>query len=206
VPSEIDFVINVALKILDPSRLLAIHRTLQFRCAASCSRGFKASSRSNIFAHRAERQSIRFGAYARVDGTVEVYERGRLTVGSHFFLGRSRIYCAHEMNIGNYVLISDNVSIMDSDLHPIQARHRRGIAEAWSAGAFPDVYVGIPGAAVSIADDVWIGFGASVLKGVTIGQGAIVGAGSLVNADVPPWTMVAGTPARVIRELAPHER
>jgi acetyltransferase-like isoleucine patch superfamily enzyme len=199
-------VIDTVLKALDPARLLALHKRLQFRSAASCGLGFKATARSNIFAHGAKRSSIRIGDYARVDGTVEVYSSGRLIVGSHFFLGRSRIYCAHEMQIGSFVLISDNVSIMDSDLHPLHAARRRDIAKGWASGKFPDVYAGIPGAAVIIQDDVWIGFGASVLKGVTIGQGAIVGAGSLVNTDVPPWTLVAGTPARVIRELAPNER
>ena len=59
---------------------------------------------------------------------------------------------------------------------------------------------------VLICDDVLIGCMAVILKGVTIGEGAIVGAGSVVTKDVPPWTIVAGNPARVIREIPEDER
>lgn len=194
------------LKLFDPMRLLALHRTLQFRVAAQCGKRFRATERANVFPHNASKSAIRFGDHGCVDGTVEVYDHGCLTVGSNFFLGRSRIYCAHRMTIGDYVLISDNVAIMDCDLHPIRASSRRSVADRWTLGVFPDVYAETAGDAVTIGDDVWIGFGASILKGVKIGQGAIVGAGSLVNSDVRPWTVVAGSPAREIRELTPDER
>ncbi len=54
---------------------------------------------------------------------------------------------------------------------------------------------------VVIGDDAWIGAGAILLPGVNIGEGAVVGAGAVVNRDVPPWTVVAGVPARVIRYI-----
>ena len=55
---------------------------------------------------------------------------------------------------------------------------------------------------VVIAEDVWVGAGAVILPGVTIGQSAIVGAGAVVTRDVPPFTIVTGAPARVVRKLA----
>lgn len=58
---------------------------------------------------------------------------------------------------------------------------------------------------VIIGNDVWIGAGAIIMNGVTIGEGAIVGAGSVVTRDVPPFTVVAGNPARIIKELVPNE-
>jgi galactoside O-acetyltransferase len=61
-------------------------------------------------------------------------------------------------------------------------------------------------APVKIQDKVWIGFNAIVLKGVTIGEGAVVGAGAVVTRNVPAYTVVAGNPARPIRELTPSER
>lgn len=57
--------------------------------------------------------------------------------------------------------------------------------------------------AVSIQDDAWISAGAIILKGVTIGHGAVVGAGSVVTRDVPPLTVVAGNPARHVRMIEP---
>lgn len=58
---------------------------------------------------------------------------------------------------------------------------------------------------VIIGNDVWIGAGSIIMNGVTIGEGAIVGAGSVVTRDVPPYTVVAGNPARMIREIKPNE-
>jgi acetyltransferase-like isoleucine patch superfamily enzyme len=58
---------------------------------------------------------------------------------------------------------------------------------------------------VRIGDNVWIGFDAVILPGVTIGQGSIVGARSVVAEDVPPFTVAAGNPARVIKQLEPCE-
>ncbi len=59
---------------------------------------------------------------------------------------------------------------------------------------------------VHVGDKSWIGFNSIVLKGVTIGEGAVVGAGSVVTKDVSAWTVVAGNPARVIREIPEDER
>jgi acetyltransferase-like isoleucine patch superfamily enzyme len=59
---------------------------------------------------------------------------------------------------------------------------------------------------IKICDKSWIGFNSIILKGVTIGEGAIVGAGSVVTRDVPPWTIVAGNPAKVIQDISEHER
>jgi maltose O-acetyltransferase len=58
---------------------------------------------------------------------------------------------------------------------------------------------------IVVEDEVWIGGGATILAGVTIGTQAIVGAASVVTKDVPPRTLVVGNPARVVRELAPDE-
>ena len=61
-------------------------------------------------------------------------------------------------------------------------------------------------APVSIADKAWIGFNATILKGVTVGEGAVIAACAVVTKPVPPWTVAAGNPARVIRELGAGER
>jgi acetyltransferase-like isoleucine patch superfamily enzyme len=118
-------------------------------------------------------------------------EPAHLEIKSHItFFGHQVIYVARRVSIGNYCWIGG--SIYDNDAHPIdpvQRRHR--FAEISTTRSAP----------VVIEDDVWVGLNAIVLKGVTLHQGAIVAAGAVVTKDVPPFTIVAGNPARVVRQL-----
>ena len=141
-----------------------------------------------------------------IDGILEVYNNGFLTIDNYTFFGNSRIYCANKISIGKGCWIADHVFIMDSNLHPISAKRRLQDGIDLSKGIFPDVYCDIPNAPVTIKDTVWIGVNSVITKGVTIGEGAIIGAGSVVKKDIPPWTIVAGNPARVIREIPENER
>jgi acetyltransferase-like isoleucine patch superfamily enzyme len=97
--------------------------------------------------------------------------------------------------IGNRVSIATNVTLV-VDSNP---NNSRLIGEPHVAQHL------ILTAPVTIEDDVWLGTNAVVLPGVTVGRGAIVGAGAVVTADVPPFTVVAGVPARVIRQLTAVE-
>lgn len=115
-------------------------------------------------------------------GVLNVEPGGELTLGSGFINNGGKIYCFHEIKIGENVKISENVIIRDSDDHQID---RKGYEKS------KPIYIG---------DHVWIGMGAIILKGVNIGDGAVIGAGSIVNKDVPPNTLCAGCPARVIKE------
>ncbi len=81
------------------------------------------------------------------------------------------------------------------------SRQRRTDVADWMRGHKDWTHVAI--AAVTIADRAWIGFGATILKGVTVGEGAVVAAQSVVTRDVAPWTVVAGNPAREIRRMDP---
>ncbi len=185
------------LRICDPERILALYKRALFRASASGGEGLRVTHRAEILLH-GRNACVRIGANAIIDGSLECYDRGRLEVGDNVFIGRSRIYAAHSVKIGDYVLISDAVAVMDSDLHPKDADRRREVADGTARGVFPDVYTDVRGAPVLIGDDVWIGYGATVLKGVTVGRGAIIGARSVVTVDVPDFTIVAGAPARVL--------
>lgn len=150
--------------------------------------------------------NIRLGGGVVIDGILECYEKGHLIIDEYSYVGRSRIFASISVQIGKGVIVSDHVVIMDSDLHSMSGAKRYKEAVDWSKGTFPDVYTGIPARPVLIQDFVWIGANAVVLKGVTIGEGAVIGAGSVVTKDVPPYTIVAGNPARIIREIPPDER
>ena len=177
----------------------------EFGRVALLSGEIEVTVRANLFNH-GRKENVKLGKHVVIDGTLECYERGVLLVGDYSFVGRSRIFAAQKVDIGKGVLISDNVIILDSDLHSLSASKRFTEAEAWSKGKFPNVYDGIPSEPVVISDYVWIGANSVVLKGVTIGEGAIVGAGSVVTKDVPPYTIVAGNPAQIIREIPLDER
>ena len=104
-----------------------------------------------------------------------------IKIGKHTYINRrSEIRCQKEVRIGDYCAISWDVSIMDSDYHSINEN--------------------VMSAPIIIGDHVWIGCKSIILKGVTIGDGAIVAAGSIVNNNVPANTLVGGNPAKILRE------
>jgi acetyltransferase-like isoleucine patch superfamily enzyme len=116
-------------------------------------------------------------------------EGARLEAGADFFMTGGTLCAAERIIIGNHVSVGANTIIVDTDFHPLDPDLRRlSPAEAKSAP-------------VVIEDNAFIGMNCLVLKGVTIGQDSVVGAGSVVTRDVPPRTIVAGNPAKVVREL-----
>ena len=129
----------------------------------------------------------------------------RIKVGNYVLMNGARIICDAEITIGDYSLISWNVVLMDTYRLPLDPRQRRSELEQVSRRSPRRAAADVAASAIHIAANVWIGFDCCVLPGVTIGQGAVVGARSVVTADVPPYAVAAGNPARVIRRLEPHE-
>jgi acetyltransferase-like isoleucine patch superfamily enzyme len=128
---------------------------------------------------------------------------GEIAVGSDCYLGElSRIWAASKVSIGNRVLISHHVDIHDTNSHPLDPRKRhQQYLRIVQTGHSPVDDLDVKSAPIRIGDDVWIGFNSIILKGVTIGARAIVAAGSVVTEDVPPAVIVAGNPAKVIKQL-----
>jgi galactoside O-acetyltransferase len=129
---------------------------------------------------------------------------GHVGIGSRTFIGSSHIICYRDISVGDDVLVSWGVTIVDHDSHSLDWQRRSGDVSGWARGRKD--WSGIPHAPVVIADKAWLGFKVTVLKGVTIGEGAVVAACSVVTKDVPPYCLAAGNPARVIRELVPGEK
>ena len=120
----------------------------------------------------------------------ELGPRAHVSVGNFCTLVGAIIRAEREVSIGNYVFIAHEVVITDCE-HAARASVQR------SAGRLP------PGNCaprpVHIGNDVWIGMRAVILAGVTIGDGAIIGAGAVVSEEVPPRCMASGNPARIVR-------
>jgi acetyltransferase-like isoleucine patch superfamily enzyme len=124
------------------------------------------------------------------------HDRPTLRIGSRTFIGHNvSITCNQEVIIEDDVLIAAECRITDYDGHPASLERR--------------VCNGLPAAEeiqpVRICKGAWIGFGALILKGVTIGAGGIVGANSVVTHNVPPYCTVAGSPAKVVKQVAPPD-
>jgi acetyltransferase-like isoleucine patch superfamily enzyme len=134
---------------------------------------------------------------------LDIGPEGRLTLGKYAMLQSPHITCDLEIEIGDYALISWNVVLMDNYRTSPDAALRK--TELERIGRLP-LRARVPMAEsprpIRIGNNVWIGFDACVLPGVTIGDGSIVGAKSVVVEDVAAYTVVAGNPARMIRTLA----
>lgn len=139
-----------------------------------------------------------------------VFEKkeGEVFVGRNSFIGGSTIICVGRVEIGNDVLISWGCTIMDTDAHSLSWTHRREDVIDWKKG-IEEGNIGkykrwdhVKSAPIRIEDKAWIGFNSIILKGVIIGEGAVVAAGSVVTTNVPPFTVVGGNPARVIKEIS----
>jgi acetyltransferase-like isoleucine patch superfamily enzyme len=138
----------------------------------------------------------RVRAYTWTRFTVE--PEGLLTIGDDTTLVGAVFWCAESITVGRRVLISYNVMIADSDFHPRDPDDRRTDAVALAPGGDTFTRPPVVCRPVVIEDDVTVGIGAIILKGVRIGRGACVQAGAVVCADVPPHAVVAGNPARLV--------
>ena len=123
-----------------------------------------------------------------------------ISIGDNTFIGNSHIISAERVEIGDDVLIAWGCWIVDHNSHAISWEMRQNDVRDWYAGKKD--WSNVVRKAIKINNKAWIGFNSTILKGVTIGEGAIVGAGSVVTKDVPPYTIVAGNPARIIREIS----
>tara|TARA_R110001599_G_scaffold353459_1_gene592418 strand:- start:115692 stop:116414 length:723 start_codon:yes stop_codon:yes gene_type:complete len=125
-------------------------------------------------------QRVEVGVWGREDG------EGRITIGDCVLMSPgSRISASDEITIGNGVMLANGAYITDSDWHTIYDRTKR------------DERV----TPVIIGDNVWLGDHSTVLKGVTIGENSVVAARAVVIKDVPANVVVAGNPAKVVKEL-----
>ena len=132
--------------------------------------------------------------------------QARVKLGDYVLMNGARIICDSEITIGDHSLISWNVVLMDNYRLPFNPEKRRS-ALAKASRMSPRRAVGdVTAFPIRIGSNVWIGFDCCVLPGVTIGDGSIVGARSVVTQDVPAYTIVAGNPARVVREIDCEER
>lgn len=177
----------------------SIHdRRLRRRCRSGQRVQFGRSTR--IWNGRDDPRAIVIGDDCLILGELlTLAHGGQITIGDDSFVSEgSRIWSAVGVSIGNNVLVSHNVDIHDTASHSLSARARAAHFAAIRRSGHPAMLDDVKEAAVTIEDDVWIGFGAAVLPGVHIGKGAVIGAKTVVTRDVPPYAIMVGNPARQV--------
>ncbi len=162
-------------------------------------------STAEVHNMQADASKISIGKGTQIAGTLLITPfGGKITIGENCYVGdHSRIWSAEEIEIGSNVLLSHNVNVMDTNAHETDANERAESYKQQVVNGYPKTKGNVETAKVKIGDHVWVGFNSIILKGVTIGEGAIIAAGSVVTKDVQPYTMVAGNPANVIKTLQP---
>ena len=156
-----------------------------------------------------ERKYLQIGNNCIVSGYF-IFEstHGMVKIGNHSYVGGGTFICRSGIEIGNNVTIAWGGTFYDHDSHSLDYMKRRKDID----DELDDIRNGrnfiqnkdwsdVNSKPIKICDDAWIGMNVIILKGITVGEGAIVGAGSVVTKDVPAWTVVAGNPARVVKEL-----
>jgi len=145
--------------------------------------------------------SMRLGDNVTMHGAAtfaasKIHSKSELIVGDHSHLGyQMNIAVGRRVEIGRHVLIASRVALVGYDLHPIDPIKRANNEPPDESGCGDIV----------IKDYAWIGMSCTILKGVTVGKGAIVATGSVVTKDVPDLCIVAGNPARVVKELNEYQ-
>ena len=172
-----------------------------------------------VFENRGNSKIVRLeiGEKCHINGSF-ILEReiGKISVGDRTYIGSgTNILCATGIIIGSDVLIAWGITIMDHDSHSTRWQDRAEDVENWRLGMLgggtqkaaqlKDWGV-VPMSPVIIENKVWIGFNSILLKGIHVGEGAVIAAGSVVSNDIPSYCVVAGNPARIVRELSKDGR
>ncbi len=154
-----------------------------------------------------EKKYLKIGSNCVIDGSF-VFERetGFVSIGDRVHIGASQFISVNGITIGNDVTIAWGCTIYDHNSHSVNWNERMNdtLQEYRDIISCGDPIINknwdvVKSAQIKICDKAWIGMNVIILKGVTIGEGAIVGAGSVVTKDVPAWSVVGGNPARILK-------
>jgi|APFre7841882724_1041349.scaffolds.fasta_scaffold68051_2 acetyltransferase-like isoleucine patch superfamily enzyme len=175
-------------------RLVRSLRQKMFESQARLAPGVTLIESARVVNLAGEVDRVRVGADSVVAGELLVFAHGGdISIGDWCYIGEgSRVWSAASVTLGKRVLVSHGVNIHDCDSHPRDAAGRHVHFRELRRQGHPRKLEGVASAPVRIEDDVWIGFNATVLKGVTIGARSIVAAGSVVTRDVPSDSIYIG--------------
>ncbi len=148
--------------------------------------------------------NIEIGNNCLIEGNIVLYNaNAKVKIGDRVFVGKdTTLYCYESIEIGDDIMFSWGITVMDTNAHALDWEGRKNDVINWKKGpAFKD-WSKVDHRNVKIKSRSWIGFNSIILKGVTIGEGAVVAAGSVVTKDVEDYTIVGGNPASFIKQTS----
>lgn len=181
------------------SVLKKIYKIRMFRQLSDAGENLRVHPGSACYADK--KGLIKIGHNCDIAGVLYSMDEGTIDIGDYTEIREnSFVGSVCSVKIGSFVLISNNVRIFDNNNHPTSPEARKQMCkngfygEAWR-------WTYADRAPVVIEDNVWIGERSAVLKGVTIGEGSVIGCNSVVTHDIPPYSVAAGNPAVVVKML-----
>jgi galactoside O-acetyltransferase len=156
------------------------------------------------------RVCLEIGEYSHILSSFSILRaEATIRIGKRCQLGASSFVCAETIDIRDDVLMAWGCTVMDNDAHALEWEHRASDAMTFLADYQVDVenplrnkdWSAVSRGAIGLGNKSWFGFNASVLKGVTVGERAVVGAASVVTRSIPANSVIAGNPARIVRTL-----
>jgi maltose O-acetyltransferase len=147
-----------------------------------------------------ERNKIKFGDYCNVTVNIFLNEKGSIYIGDYVYMNNIQMRIDYNLKIGSHCMFGPNVKLWDTKNHPLDPSERHKQCEYIAHHGFLDSYEA-GGGDIIIGNDVWVGMDSIILGGVSIGNGSVVAAGSIVTKSIPENILVAGIPARYIRKI-----
>lgn len=147
-----------------------------------------------------DKNRIRLGSFCNVTMNIFLNKNGSIILGDYVYMSSVTMRIDHNLKIGSHCLFAGNVKLWDTDNHPLSPKERHDQCEYIAHKGNIDSYLS-QGGNIIIGNDVWIGMDTIVLGGVTIGNGSVIAAGSVVTKSIPENVLAGGVPAKVIRHL-----
>jgi acetyltransferase-like isoleucine patch superfamily enzyme len=163
---------------------------------------FSCGPSSKCINNTGKKENIKIGDNCEIRAQLIAECNSFIIVGKYTTMrDNTRLFAINKIEIGDYVIISNNVIIYDNNNHPTSPEQRVSMSKS---GFYSDLWhpKHSAHAPIRIHDNVWIGERAIILKGVTIGKGAIIAMGAVVTKDVPEYAIVAGNPAGIAKYIS----
>ncbi len=184
---------------LIPVRLKERYKKSQFSKYATCGQNLKVSSAAGC--DSVDRGSIKIGNSCDIGARLSAKKGARIVIGDRTTIRGGLVGAAVSITIGDDVIISNSVHIYDNNNHPTDPKQRLEMTQSGSFYGPLWAWERSSKAPVVIEDNVWIGERSTILKGVTIGKGSVIGCDSVVTKSIPPYSVACGNPAKVVKHL-----